>query len=169
MRTTKQPPATMLPKRTLGSAEDLLPCRIHQGLRNDPSDFDVYVMQGDDDVWKASLAPIPLENDGDTVVWHLEEVFAYFNGIQNAWIEFFKGPADFDPDCGPFIGPPLFKIEAKTLTAAGRNHLYGSCYCYNIVIQVVDPTMAVSPGASSSFTLFPIDPEIDNLAPPPPP
>jgi hypothetical protein len=173
MKTTKQTPTTTLPKRQLEpawkgmvqSSQDPPPCSIHQGWRTAPTSFEVDVTKPASE-WKVSLAPIPLENDGDTVVWNLSEVFAYFSSsnktIQDVRIKFSKGPAGFLPDSGPFTSPPLFDINAMTLTATGRNHLYGSCYCYDILVEfTVSPTGAI--------TLFPTDPEIDNLAPPPPP
>jgi hypothetical protein len=114
--------------------------------------------------WEVNLDPIELHHDGDEVKWNLFYLRSEYPAGTDFKIEFTSvcphgGPIKLDKDSGPFaipIGP-----SGGDLAVKGRNHEWG-CYTYDIRVYI--------PGDTEGKPIeFPIDPQIDNLEPPPPP
>jgi hypothetical protein len=85
--------------------------------------------------------------------------------VKDIQIRFFKGPPGFDVEKGPFANTPVFDSMTNKLTVVGRNQQYGDCYCYDMLVWVSGKNVT----AGGYEDLFPIDPQVDNLMPPPPP
>jgi hypothetical protein len=167
MRTVKDP--TGLPNERPSRPSPAVlrpPCEIHVSMAfREPLTIpvDVELTGGE---WKVSKNPIKLENDDDVVCWNLDALIVAFGSLHNVKAIFTQGPSGFDPKLGPFAALPVFSTSNGTasLTATGRNNLYGDCYCYNLWVHRAD-----DPHDLHVESLFPIDPQVDNLMPPPPP
>jgi hypothetical protein len=101
------------------------------------------------------VQPIQLHDDNVEVIWQLDELQQRYPG-GTFWIKFTTSPSkDFDK--GPFLGEILWQNQSNTLQVSGRVHDWGT-YIYDIWVSCL----------GRNFTLnFPIDPQVDNLAPPP--
>jgi hypothetical protein len=118
--------------------------------------------------WIIAPSPIKLEHDGDKVRWDLANVYAHTpwkDKIARVEIVFKGGPPVLDTKLGPHTKIDLNLVDLKhpTLLAYARNKKYG-LYCYDLVVHFKDPRME-----PIRLNPFPIDPQIDNVAPPPPP
>jgi hypothetical protein len=116
---------------------------------------------------KAWLIPSPilLQDDGDTVYWNLTEVFTFGWGapIDHVEIDFTGGPSGFKAN-GPHTTVPYRDTKATipdNLYGDHRNKLYG-LYCYDLLVFFKDG----SGMQRVRLNTFPIDPQIDNVAPP---
>jgi hypothetical protein len=113
------------------------------------------------------IDPIELRNDNDQVIWNLDELLAEYETATKFALEFISGPSPLSPGGGPFKAPSI-EIEVPVpsppkpfeLIATNRGSIWG-LYTYNILVYYK------SPEGTPLWT--PIDPQIDNIMPPPPP
>src|SRR5262249_10822229 len=96
-----------------------------------------------------------LETFGDAVIWNLAAIWTAIPGVTQVTFTFSAGRGVPTP-LGPFTA---FAVDLVNKTATGSGpDTYRDCYRYNI--EVVHRL-------GQTWKLFPVDPQIDNLAPPP--
>ncbi len=106
--------------------------------------------------WIVQPQLIQLLDDSDEVTWNLDELNEAYPGGKFR-IEFTDAPANAPLNKSPFLQKILWDTQAKTLQAEGRGQVWG-LYSYDIWVSY----------QKERFTLdIPIDPQIDNIAPPP--
>jgi hypothetical protein len=114
--------------------------------------------------WSAKPNPLLMGDPNITVTWDLTDVWdsANWNGstVTKVDILFDCGPGAFDTHLGPFS-----KIDVPTTPGAplvGHDQLpaapFADCYRYNLLVWLQD--------SETPKRVFPVDPQIDNLAPP---
>lgn len=114
--------------------------------------------------WEVKPSKIELDDANGMDHWDLSGVYSYppWKGkIADVKIVFTDGPAVLDPQKGPFTAIPEFAGPERKLKGQPRNKKFG-LYTYDIVVTLLD-------SLHQGIDLFPIDPQIDNVAPPPPP
>ncbi len=146
----------MCPPEPAGSQEpNRRPCVDRHAGRTTPLEIPINV-EKDMGTWTVRPDPVELHDDGDSVRWNLCCLIAAFPDA-DFQIEFSGGPAGYDRFLGPFMSP-IVRAD-KTLVAGTRGKVCG-CYYYDVWV--------VMRAGGQRFKLpFPIDPQIDNLPPPP--
>lgn len=120
--------------------------------RTGPFQFDPHAIPGAG--WTVDLIKIQLEDPGDIVVWHLEQIWKVIPGVRQVMLTFRNGSGASVP-LGPFTS---LAVDLDAMTATGtRPDGVRDCYLYNIL---------VCHSSGQSWNLFPIDPQIDNIPPP---
>jgi len=142
--------------------DNSLTCVLGTATRTSPATI-TPTISGSSGSWTCDINPIQLENDFDEIHWDLSKVIGYYTnrgeGVEYVEIEFTNGPTGFDTLTGPFInklyGSPYF-MGLSRKSALGD---FG-CYTYKLWVKLVKFVDLVS--------VFPTDPQIDNLPPPKP-
>jgi len=123
--------------------------------------------------WSASPNPIRIGHPNIIVTWNIAQVLnpMYWGGqtVKNVKVKFYCGQTGFDPDKGPFVNvttwalsspppPPILEGFDQAPPTSTFPIPYGDCYRYNFLVTLSN---------GEAVELFLIDPQIDNLAPPP--
>jgi hypothetical protein len=103
--------------------------------------------------WAIEPDPIRLEHPDDTVIWSLVHLMVAYPEATKFEIRFSDWPGTLKPVRGPFAN----LTDGTMLMGDGIVSERG-CYTYNIWVTV--------PGRNTHDNVFPIDPQIDNVAPP---
>ena len=143
---TMEPAAFQNPRRR--------PCILRPASRTTPADVRIEIVRSRGK-WRVVQDPAELHTGGDQASWDLSELIAEFPPGTDFRIEFFGGPPGYDPVRGPFTKP--IERSGASLVAGARGTDWG-CYYYDIWAMTQYEAYKLD---------FPIDPQIDNLPPPP--
>jgi hypothetical protein len=135
------------------------PCTEHNGTTPQLISLDINRVGLD---WVATVDPIVIGHPNIRVTWGLVDVINSINWggriVTKVEIRFCCGPGDYDPIQGPFITTTTCVPPMKTLEGNDQKPPYGDCYRYYLLVWLQ--------GKNKPEEVFPIDPQIDNLAPP---
>ncbi|HKI06177.1 MAG TPA: hypothetical protein VKK31_29630 [Thermoanaerobaculia bacterium] len=113
--------------------------------------------------WAVDPPTITLDSTNNSVdCWYLDDVYRALapKNILAVRIEFTDGPIGkpWNSTTGPLASVPAFFKGAKKLSGCPRNLLYGT-YKYDVIVTCEGELEPL-------WLQFPVDPQIDNVAPP---